>query len=61
MTSAPTAAGPTYMPPYKPPEHARGDALDNAAIAKFNAGDNDAFVSDKYVRITVFLAAACSW
>ena len=49
------------MPPYKPPGHARGDARDNAAIAKFNAGDNDALISGNYVQITVFLAAACSW
>lgn len=49
--------GPTYMPQYKLPAQARADALDNAANAKFAAGNHDGTVSDDYIRITVFLAA----
>ena len=49
--------GPTYMPQYKLPEHAQANVLDNAAAAKFNAGNAASLVSDNYVRITVFLAA----
>ena len=49
--------GPTYMPQYKLPEQAQANALDNAASAKFDAGNNDGLISDNYVRITVFLAA----
>jgi hypothetical protein len=49
--------GPTYMPQYKLPAQAQGNALDNQATAKFNQGDADGTTSDNYVRITVFLAA----
>jgi hypothetical protein len=49
--------GPTYMPQYKLPAQAQANALDNAATAKFNSGNNAALVSDNFVRITVFLAA----
>ena len=49
--------GPTYMPQYKLPAQARANALDNAADAKFNAGNQGGLVGDNYVRITVFLAA----
>jgi hypothetical protein len=49
--------GPTYMPQYKLPAQAKATALDNAADAKFQAGNNAGLVGDNYVRITVFLAA----
>ena len=49
--------GPTYMPQYKLPEQVQANVLDNAAAAKFNAGNAASLVSDNYVRITVFLAA----
>jgi hypothetical protein len=49
--------GPTYMPQYKLPAQTQANALDNAASAKFAAGNNAGEVSDNYVRITVFLAA----
>jgi hypothetical protein len=49
--------GPTYMPQYKLPAQAQANSLDNQADAKFNAGNNAGFVSDNYIRITVFLAA----
>jgi hypothetical protein len=49
--------GPTYMPQYKLPAQTQANTLDNAASAKFAAGNNAGLVSDNYVRITVFLAA----
>jgi hypothetical protein len=49
--------GPTYMPQYKQPAQAQANALDSAADAKFNAGNEAGLVGDNYVRITVFLAA----
>ncbi|HUD78068.1 MAG TPA: hypothetical protein VMR00_09490 [Streptosporangiaceae bacterium] len=49
--------GPTYMPQYKLPVQAQANALDNAADAKFNSGNQAGLVGDNYVRITVFLAA----
>ncbi len=49
--------GPTYMPQYKLPAQAKGNALDAAATAKFNSGNDAGQIGDDYVRITVFLAA----
>ena len=49
--------GPTYMPQYKQPALAKANSLDNAADARFQAGNQAGLVSDNYVRITVFLAA----
>jgi hypothetical protein len=49
--------GPTYMPQYKLPSQAKADALDQAASAKFAAGNDAGLVSDNYIRITVVLAA----
>lgn len=49
--------GPTYMPQYKLPAQTQANALDNAASAKFAAGNSAGQYSDNYVRITVFLAA----
>ena len=49
--------GPTYMPQYKQPAQAKANALDRAADAKFDAGNQAGLVGDNYVRITVFLAA----
>jgi hypothetical protein len=49
--------GPTYMPQYKLPAQARGNALDAAATAKFDSGNHAGQIGDDYVRITVFLAA----
>ena len=51
------APGPTYMPQYKQPVQAQANALDNAASAKFQAGNQAGLTGDNYVRITVFLAA----
>jgi hypothetical protein len=49
--------GPTYMPEYKLADLATAKTLDDAANAKFQAGNQAGLVSDDYIRITVFLAA----
>jgi hypothetical protein len=49
--------GPTYMPQYKIPAQAQATAYDNAADAKFAAGNQDGAIGDDFVRITVLLAA----
>jgi hypothetical protein len=45
------------MPQYKLPAQAKANALDSAASAKFQEGNQAGLVGDNYVRITVFLAA----
>ena len=45
------------MPQYKLPAQAQANASDNAADAKFTAGNQAGLTGDNYVRITVFLAA----
>jgi hypothetical protein len=45
---------PTYMPQYKLPAQTKANALDNAATAKSQAGNQAGLVGDNYVRITVF-------
>jgi hypothetical protein len=48
---------PTYMPQYHIPQEAQGRALNVAADASFSAGETAANTDDKYVRLTVLLAA----
>ena len=48
--------GPTYMPEYKQPQLAAAQALDRVADAHFAAGATAGAESDKYVRVTVYLA-----
>ena len=49
---------PTYMPQYRiPPEVAQARTLSSQAEAQFTEGQADAETGDKYVRLTVFLAA----
>ena len=48
---------PSYMPQYKIPQQAAGLALSAQADAYFQAGQAAAGTADKYVRLTVFLAA----
>jgi hypothetical protein len=45
------------MPQYKIPQEAEGRALDKEAEAHFSEGQASAATADKYVRLTVFLAA----
>jgi hypothetical protein len=48
---------PSYMPQYRIPQQARGLALSAQADAHFADGQSAAGTADKYVRLTVFLAA----
>jgi len=49
--------GPAFMPQYKIPEEAQARALDAEADGHFADGHSAASTADKYVRLTVFLAA----
>ena len=49
--------GPTYMPQYKQPDAAKSKRLDEEADAKFDKGQQAGEESDKYIRVTVFLAS----
>lgn len=49
--------GPTYMPQYQEPGLRKSEALDKRADADFAAGATAGETSNKYVRITVFLAS----
>ena len=48
---------PSYMPQYRVPQQALGVALSARADALFSKGQSAAGTGDKYVRLTVFLAA----
>jgi hypothetical protein len=49
--------GPTFMPQYRQPQLDRSRTLDKRADEEFAAGASAGETSDKYVRITVFLAS----
>jgi hypothetical protein len=49
--------GPTYMPQYRQPRLKQSAALDDQATEDFAAGSAAGGTSDKYVRVTVFLAS----
>jgi hypothetical protein len=49
--------GPTYMPQYHQPGLEEANALDNEATKAFADGSEAGSTSDKYVRVTVFLAS----
>jgi hypothetical protein len=48
---------PSYMPQYRIPQQAQATALSASADAYFSKGESAAATSDKYVRLTVLLAA----
>jgi hypothetical protein len=48
---------PSYMPQYTIPQQAQATALNASADAYFSRGESAAATSDKYVRLTVLLAA----
>jgi hypothetical protein len=48
---------PSYMPQYRIPQEKRGLALSAQADVHFAEGESAAGTADKYVRLTVFLAA----
>ncbi len=49
--------GPTYMPQYQEPGLRQSARLDDQATRDFNSGSAAGETSDKYVRVTVFLAS----
>jgi hypothetical protein len=49
--------GPTYMPQYRLADQAKAEELDREAVAAAEAGHHAGVVGDRYIRITVFLAA----
>jgi hypothetical protein len=49
--------GPTYMPQYHQPGLAQTATLDNQGTRDFASGSEAGETSDKYVRVTVFLAS----
>jgi hypothetical protein len=55
-TNPKSPPGPTYMPQYPQPETVAARALDAKADAAFTAGAKAGATSDKYVRVTVYLA-----
>lgn len=50
-------ADPSYLPQYRIPQEAQGQALTAKADHYFEEGQSAAGTADKYVRLTVFLAA----
>lgn len=48
---------PSYMPQYRVPQEAQARVLDAQADDQFNAGEAAGGTADKYVRLTVLLAA----
>ncbi len=56
-TNPNAAAGPTYVPEYAQPELAKAEELERAADEAFAEGAEAGETSDKYVRVTVFLAS----
>jgi hypothetical protein len=50
-------ADPSYLPQYRIPQEAQGKALNAKADHYFEEGQSAAGTADKYVRLTVFLAA----
>ncbi len=57
LTNPNAPPGPSYMPQYVIPQEAQAKALNAQADAYFNTGEEAAGTADKYVRLTVLLAA----
>jgi hypothetical protein len=57
LTNPNAPPGPSYMPQYKIPQEAQGVALSAASDAHLSRGESAAATADKYVRLTVLLAA----
>jgi hypothetical protein len=51
---------PSYMPQYRIPQEAQARVLNAQAEAYFAVGEASDGTADKYVRLTVLLAAVCS-
>jgi hypothetical protein len=57
LTNPNAPPGPSYMPQYVIPQDAQAKTYNAQANAEFSAGQSAAGTADKYVRLTVFLAA----
>jgi hypothetical protein len=57
LTNPNAPPGPAYMPQYVIPQDAQAKALNAQADALFSTGEHAAETADKYVRLTVLLAA----
>src|ERR1035437_7359218 len=57
LTDPTAPPGPRYMPQYKDPLATQSLALSTQATQRYNAGIGDRETADKYVRLTVILAA----
>jgi hypothetical protein len=57
LTNPNAPPGPAYMPQYRIPQEAQAKALNAKADVYFATGQSAAGTADKYVRLTVFLAA----
>ncbi|HEV7398689.1 MAG TPA: hypothetical protein VGN84_00310 [Solirubrobacterales bacterium] len=49
--------GPTFMPQYRQPGVAKGKALETKADEAFASGQSAGEISDKFIRVTVYLAS----
>lgn len=56
LTNPDAPAGPAFMPQYKIPQAAQAKEFDASADKAFKEGAHSGLTSDKYVRVTVFLA-----
>ena len=57
LTNPKAPPGPAYMPEYRVPQQAQARALNARADSLFAAGESAAGNEDRYVRLTVLLAA----
>jgi hypothetical protein len=56
LTNLNAPPGPAYMPQYRIPQEQQGRTLESEADKHFKDGEHAGGTSDKYIRITVFLA-----
>ena len=56
LTNRNAPPGPAFMPQYRIPQAEQARALDKEADAYFKDGQSAGSTSDKYIRVTVFLA-----
>jgi hypothetical protein len=56
LTNLNAPPGPAYMPQYRIPQEEQGRTLEGEADRHFKDGEHAGSTSDKYIRITVFLA-----
>jgi hypothetical protein len=57
LTNPNAPPGPAYMPQYRIPQEAQARVFNEQAGADFSEGQSAAVTADKYVRLTVLLAA----